>query len=295
MKTVAKWTVVLALLVAPHITALAIADEHAPEAQAAYQEMKSLFGIVPTFMKQFPEEAVAAAWDEMKTVQLGTFALSCKYKELIGLAVAAQIPCRYCIYFHTQAAKLNGATDREIQEAIVVAAVTRHWSTMLNGMQIDEGSFRSDLTKAFDFVKKPHAAAAPAAITDAASAYKDVERTFGSVPGFFRAFPEAGFAAAWREYKGVLLSPSTALPGKVKELIGLGVAAQIPCHYCTFAHTEGAKLQGATEAEIREAVAMAALTRHWSTFLNGAMVDEATFRKETDQIVKNVRAKMASR
>jgi AhpD family alkylhydroperoxidase len=293
MKTLAKWFVVLGLLVAPHLAAVAVADEHA-DAQAAYQEMKGLFGIVPTFMKQFPEASVAAAWDQMKAVQLGPTALAGKYKELVGLAVSAQIPCRYCIYFHTEAAKLNGATEKEIKEALVVASLTREFSTVLNGMQVDEATFRSDLAKAFAYAGKPHPAAAPIAVTDAASAAKDVERTFGFVPGFLRMFPDADFAAAWREYKGIFLS-ETALPPKVRDLIGLGVAAQIPCRYCIVAHTEAAKLEGATDAEIRDAVASAAMTRHWSTFLNGAMVDEATFRKETDQIVKYLRVKMASR
>ena len=295
MKTVAKWIVVLGLLVAPHLGALAVADEHPPEAQAAYQEMKAMFGVVPTFMKQFPEEAVAAAWDEMKGIQLAEGALGGKAKELIGLAVAAQIPCRYCIYFHTQAAKLHGASDREVKEAIVLAALTRHWSTFLNGVAADDAKFRAELNQAFAYAKQPHPAGAAAPVTDAASALKDIERTFGSVPTFFRQFPEAGLAGAWREYKGVLLNPNSALPGKVKELIGLSVASQIPCHYCVFAHTEGAKLYGATDGELREAVAMASMTRFWSTFLNGALVDEATFRKETDQIVKLIKSKTASR
>jgi AhpD family alkylhydroperoxidase len=51
-----------------------------------------------------------------------------KVKELIGLAVAAQISCTYCIYFHTTAAKLNGATDAEIREAVAMATISRHWS-----------------------------------------------------------------------------------------------------------------------------------------------------------------------
>jgi AhpD family alkylhydroperoxidase len=67
-----------------------------------------------------------------------------KTKELIGLAVAAQIPCSYCIYFHTAAAKLNGASDEDIREAVAMAAITRHWSTVLNGMQVDLASFKSD-------------------------------------------------------------------------------------------------------------------------------------------------------
>ena len=47
--------------------------------------------------------------------------------------------------------------------------------------------------------------------------------------------------------KTLQLNPNTALPGRTKELIGLAVAAQIPCHYCIVAHTEFAKLNGASE------------------------------------------------
>jgi len=56
-----------------------------------------------------------------------------KTKNLIGLAVAAQIPCAYCVYGHTKLAKAAGATDAQIKEAIATAALVRFNSTMLNG------------------------------------------------------------------------------------------------------------------------------------------------------------------
>jgi AhpD family alkylhydroperoxidase len=81
----------------------------------------------------------------MKALQLNPKTqLGGKTKELIGLAVAAQIPCQYCIYFHTAAAKANGASDEEIREAVAMAAVVRHWSTVLNGMQVDLGGFKRE-------------------------------------------------------------------------------------------------------------------------------------------------------
>src|SRR5712691_2197668 len=99
--------------------------------------------------------------------------------------------------------------------------------------------------------------------SSAQAVYRDIEQTLGLVPGFFKQFPEIGIAGAWAEFKSVQLNPKTALNGKTKELIGLAVAAQIPCHYCIYFHTAAAKLNGATDTEIREAVAMAAITRHW--------------------------------
>ena len=63
---------------------------------------------------------------------------------VISLAVAAQIPCDYCIYYHTEAAKLNGATASEIQEAVALASLTRQSSTLLNGLQVDKVQFKKE-------------------------------------------------------------------------------------------------------------------------------------------------------
>jgi len=119
-----------------------------------------------------------------------------------------------------------------------------------------------------------------------ASTYRDIEQTLGSVPGFFKAFPESGIAGAWTEFKSVQLNPKTRLDGKSKELIGLAVAAQIPCQYCVYFHTAAAKANGATDEDVREAVAMAAIVRHWSTVLNGMQIDLATFKRETDTVLR---------
>ena len=121
----------------------------------------------------------------------------------------------------------------------------------------------------------------------AQATYRDIEQTLGFVPSFFKLFPEAGIAGAWAEFKSVQLSPKTKLDGKTKELMGLAVASQIPCQYCVYFHTAAAaKANGATDEDIREAVAMAAIVRHWSTVLNGMQVDLNSFKKETDTVLR---------
>lgn len=125
-----------------------------------------------------------------------------------------------------------------------------------------------------------------AAAQDAQATYKDIEQTLGAVPGFFRLFPEYGIAGAWNEFKSVQLNPNTKLSPKTKELLGLAVAAQIPCQYCIYFHTAAAKANGATDDEISEAVAMAAIVRHWSTVLNGMQVDLAAFKRDTDNVLQ---------
>jgi len=88
----------------------------------------------PEWMKQtLPDQALKPHWDEYLAVMNATGALDGKTKNLIGLAVAAQIPCEYCVYAHTKAAKAAGATDAQIKEAIATAALVRFNSKMLNG------------------------------------------------------------------------------------------------------------------------------------------------------------------
>ena len=102
---------------------LALASEPSVSAQEA-----------PTWMKQtLPDQALKPLWDEYQAVMNPAGALDGKTKQLIGLAVAAQIPCAYCVYALTKAAKAAGATDAQIKEAIATAALVRFNSTMLNG------------------------------------------------------------------------------------------------------------------------------------------------------------------
>lgn len=84
-----------------------------------------------------------------------------------------------------------------------------------------------------------------------------------------QTLPEQALKPLWEEYLAVM-NPTGALDGKTKQLIALGVAAQIPCAYCVFAHTKAAKAAGATDAQIKEAIATAALVRFNSTMLNGS-------------------------
>jgi AhpD family alkylhydroperoxidase len=266
-----------------------------PPAAAARADIAKTLGFVPQFFLKFPEEVLPGAWDEMKSLQLNpSTALPGRSKELVGLAVASQIPCRYCILAHTEFAKLNGASETEIGEAVAMAAITRHWSTFLNGIQTDETKFRAEIAKIVANVKQAAAGktapSRPITVVNGQTALAEVTQMLGYAPEFLRRFPDVARAGAWRQMRDVQLSPATALSGKNKELMGLAVASQVPCRFCIIAHTEFAKLNGATDAEITEAIAMASLTRDLSTLLNGMQVDEAQFRKDIDRLVKGAAA-----
>jgi AhpD family alkylhydroperoxidase len=136
---------VLALL-APRLQGLAQAEEKiSPERQAVYAEIEAAFGFVPGFIKTIPDVSLRAEWTSLRTVQMEPGAIPNKYRELIGLAVAASRGCDYCTYFHTQFAKLNGATDAEIEDAVHFAKSNMGWSTYLHGMQYPYDQFKKDV------------------------------------------------------------------------------------------------------------------------------------------------------
>ncbi len=125
-------------------------------------------------------------------------------------------------------------------------------------------------------------ATSPVRADDAAyeAALKDIEQTLGGVPTFVKMLPKAALPGAWQEIKAMEFSGPTALDPMTKSLISLAVASQIPCDYCIWMDTNGARQAGATQEQIAEAVAVGALTRHWSTLFYGLQVDLAQFKTE---------------
>jgi AhpD family alkylhydroperoxidase len=85
-----------------------------------------------------------------------------KYKELIGLGVSGATRCRYCAYFHTESARLFGATDEEINEAALVAKHTMGWSTYLNTRQFDYDQFVREFDQVAAHVRRQMEAPVPA-------------------------------------------------------------------------------------------------------------------------------------
>ena len=120
------------------------------------------------------------------------------------------------------------------------------------------------------------------------SADAEMQAALGIVPPFIELLPEGAKAGAWELMKGLSGNPKGEIPPKYRELIALGVAAQIPCTYCAYAHTVFAKANGASDAEVQEAIGYAAEVRLWSTILNGSQYDLDKFKSEIDSILKHV-------
>ena len=114
--------------------------------ETVYAEMKKELGLVPGFFETMPEDSLEKEWDLFKRyVLLEKSEIPPKYRELIGLGAASAKQCWYCANFHTGVAKLHGATDAEIQEAVHLAKFGGGWSTYLNGIVYDQSRFMEEL------------------------------------------------------------------------------------------------------------------------------------------------------
>lgn len=119
-----------------------------------YAEIEDLFGLVPGMFKALPDSTLELEWKLFKRGQIDEGPIPNKYRELIGLAVAGATKCKYCTYYHTELAKLNGATDAEIEDAIHYSKATAGWSAYVNGLQLDFEEFKSEIDKACEHVRQ---------------------------------------------------------------------------------------------------------------------------------------------
>jgi AhpD family alkylhydroperoxidase len=115
--------------------------------EEVYQQMEQALGLVPTFFKSLPDSSLELEWTLFNRVQNEPGPIPNKYRELVGLGVAAALKCHYCTIYHTEMAKLNGATDAEIEDAVHFAKSSVGWSTYLNGLQFDIHQFREELRR----------------------------------------------------------------------------------------------------------------------------------------------------
>lgn len=138
----------LAVIVFALMTGATVHAEDQTPAKAR-AEATEMFGMTLPELEVYPDSGVVGAWAWMKDMEDGKGVLDAKTRELIGLAVASQIPCRYCIYYHRKAAMANGATEQELREASAVAANTRHWSTILYGAEVNIDEYKAKMDKLF--------------------------------------------------------------------------------------------------------------------------------------------------
>lgn len=121
--------------------------------EEVFNEIEKMFGLVPAMFRAVPETSLELEWKLFKRVQMEEGPVPNKYRELIGVAISAISKCRYCSYFHTELARLNGATEAEIEDAIHYAKSSAGWSTYVNGLQLDFEEFKKEVDQACEHVR----------------------------------------------------------------------------------------------------------------------------------------------
>jgi AhpD family alkylhydroperoxidase len=121
--------------------------------QDVYREVTEAMGIVPKWLEQMPDGVAQGFWVQARDFWLKETKIPNKYKELIGIAVSGATRCKYCVLFHTEAARLFGASDEEIAEASAMGALTMMASTFVNAQQIDYEEFRKETKSIVNYIK----------------------------------------------------------------------------------------------------------------------------------------------
>ena len=122
--------------------------------QEIYGEIEKVFGVVPSMFKEVPDNLLENEWRLFSKIQLEDGPIPLKYRELIGVAISGVTKCRYCTYYHTEVARLFGASDEEIEAAVHYAKSTAGWSAYINGLQVDFDQFRHEVDLACEHVRK---------------------------------------------------------------------------------------------------------------------------------------------
>ena len=123
-----------------------------------YNEIEEMFGLVPSMFKAIPDSSLDLEWQLFKRVQFDEGPIPNKYRELIGVAISAVTKCRYCAFYHTELAKLNGATEAEIEDAVHYAKSSAGWSAYVNGLQLDFDQFKAEVLHACEHARSIQAA-----------------------------------------------------------------------------------------------------------------------------------------
>jgi AhpD family alkylhydroperoxidase len=112
---------------------------------------------------------------------------------------------------------------------------------------------------------------------------KEIETTFGSVPGFLNGVPQDVLVQMWPMMKTYIFGQSK-IPPKYREMISLAVAATLKCPYCETFHRASSKMNGATDEELAELGAIVGQVTFWSSVLHTMNYDMDTFLKEFNSI-----------
>ena len=120
---------------------------------------EALCGAIPGLFQDnnfaFPESTLNYEWELFRHYEFAPLieapypakdpVIPLKYRQLIAIAIHAETKCKFCAPFHIALAKVYGATDEEIQEAVGYAKHSVGVSAYLNGLDFDLDAFLEEV------------------------------------------------------------------------------------------------------------------------------------------------------
>lgn len=125
---------------------------------ATVDDIEASLGIMPGYFEALNDQDLVNEWPNFKRYELEETEIPAKYKELIGLAIAANIKCPYCQLFHREAAKMHGATEEELAEAAFLASWTARYSSLIHAQNYDMDTFTKEFGQIADHLQSQIAA-----------------------------------------------------------------------------------------------------------------------------------------
>ncbi len=124
------------------------------EYEDTLRDIEKILGTVPGFIKALPQDVVVHDWPLFKKFTFGESKIPAKYRELLGLAVAANIKCPYCQLFHKNVAQMYGATPEEFAEIAFLASYTPRWSSMIHAQHYPYETFAKETEQIGQYLSK---------------------------------------------------------------------------------------------------------------------------------------------
>jgi AhpD family alkylhydroperoxidase len=128
------------------------------EYEETREEIEESLGMMPGWFDSLNEQDLVNEWPNFKRHALEETEIPAKYKELIGLAVAANVKCPYCQLFHREAAKMHGATEAELAEVEFLASWTARYSSLIHAQNYDYDTFASEFEQIGEHLQQQMAA-----------------------------------------------------------------------------------------------------------------------------------------
>ena len=119
-----------------------------------YKDIKETLGGVGGFFDKMDDATLETVWETTKKTFLSDMSLGLKVNAMVALGAAYGMGCEYWIEFHTQTARLAGATDQNLEDVKTLAEFSAQFRAFLKSVFYDFDTWKKEVTAAHQFIAK---------------------------------------------------------------------------------------------------------------------------------------------